>query len=98
MFFDQSAVEPVVPGGNRSVRRKGHFARDAGHRVMEIDAFFLHPVADSLEDRESAVSFVEVQDARSNPHRLQRAKSSYSEQQLLADTNPAVAAVEARSQ
>ena len=70
MFFDQSAVKPVVSGGHGSVRGEGHFARYPGHGLMEADALFLHAAADGLEHREPAVPFIEVQHARSDPHRL----------------------------
>ena len=62
---------------------------------MEVDALFFHPAANCLEHRESAVAFVQVQDARRNPHGLQGAKASDAQQQFLADTNPAIATIQA---
>ena len=70
MLFYQSAVKPVVSGGNGSVRGEGHFARYPWHGLMEIDALLLHAAANGLQHREPAVPFIEVQDARSDPHGL----------------------------
>ena len=96
MLFDQSAVKPVMSGRNGSVRGEGHFARNPGHRLMEVDALFLHAAANGLQHREPAVPFIEVQDARSDPHGFQCAETSHAQQQLLADANPSIAAIEPR--
>ena len=66
--------------------------------AVEVDAFFLHAVANGLEDGEAAVALVEMQNARRDAHGLEGAKAADAEQQFLADAGAAVAAVEARGE
>ena len=58
----------------------------------------LHPLADQLERRKRAVPFVQVHDARRDAQRRERAHAADAEQQLLADADALVAAVEPRRQ
>ena len=55
-------------------------------------------MAHQLQRGERAVAFVQVDDARRNTHRQQRADAADAEQQLLTDANAIVAAVQARGQ
>ena len=74
-----------MAGGHRRVRREDDFARNARHGLVEAQAFLLHALANRLEHGKAAVSFVQVQNAGRDPHRLQRAKTADAEQQFLAD-------------
>ena len=98
MLFDQTRVEAVMAGGHRRVRREDHFARNARHGLVEIQAFLLHAAANRFEHRKSAVPFVQVQHAGRDAHGLQRAEAADAQQQFLADSNAPIAAVEPRSQ
>jgi hypothetical protein len=80
MFFNQPAVKAVVSRRHRGVRGEGDLSRDPRHSLMEVDAFFLHPVADGFENREPAMTFVEMQNSGSDPHRFQSAKAADAEQ------------------
>ena len=57
-----------------------------------------HPLADHLQPGEGAVPFVQVEHARVDAQRLQRADAADAQQQLLADAHAVVAAVEPRRQ
>ena len=96
MLFNQIRAEAVVAGGHRRVRGEDDFAGDAVDGVVEIQAFFLHAIANRFEHRESAMAFVEMQHARRDAHRFQRAEAADAEQQFLADADARIAAVEAR--
>ena len=98
MLLDQAGVEAVVARGNGSVRGKGHFAAHARHRLIEIQALFLHAAANRFEHRKSAVPFVQVQNAGRDSHRFQGAEASTPKQQFLADSNAAIAAIQPRSE
>ena len=87
-----------MPGRHRRVRREDDLRRDAPERFPRVDAFGLHPLADQLERGERAVPFVEVDDAGRDAQRVERAHAADAEQQLLADADAIVAAVEPRGQ
>ena len=74
MLFDQVAVEAIVPGGHRRVRGENDFARNARHRCVEAQTFFLHAIVNRFEHDESAVPFVQVQHAGRDAHRFQSAR------------------------
>ena len=57
-----------------------------------------HALTDELERREGAVALVEVQDARRDAERRERADAADAEQQFLADADAVVAAVQPRRQ
>src|SRR5579864_7992429 len=83
-----------MPGRYGRVRGKHYFARNSSHRLVEIQAFFLHATADGLEDGKAAVAFIQVENPRSDAHRLQRTKAADAQQQLLADPDAPVSAVQ----
>ncbi len=93
MLFDQPRVEAIVPGGNRRMRGEDHFAGDARNGLVEIQSFFLHASSNRFEHGKSAVPFVQVQHAGRDAHGFQRAESAHAEQQFLANSNAAIAAV-----
>src|SRR4029077_8329193 len=96
MLLDQTRVEAVVTGRNRGMRRKDDFAGDARNGTVEIQAFLLHAASNRFEDGKPAVPFVQVQNAWCDAHRLQGAEAAQAEQQFLADSKAAIAAIEAR--
>ena len=98
MLLHQAGSKAVMAGGHRSVGGKTNFARHAGHRLVKAQALLLHTAADGFEHRKAAVPFVQMQDAGSDAHGFQGAKSSHAEQQFLADTDAAVAAVQPGSE
>ena len=85
MLFDKIGAETVVTCGHRRVRGENHFARDSGTACMEADAFFLHAHANRLQHSESAVAFVQMQNAGRDAHGLQSAQAAHAQQQFLAD-------------
>jgi len=66
--------------------------------LAKIGAALLHAQARVFERGERAVPFVEVEDAWSNAHGLQRAEATDAQEELLADTGTCIAAVEARTE
>ena len=98
MVLDQVGTETVVSGWDRRVGSEDNLARDPGHSLLETQPFFLHAAANGFQHRETAVSFVEVQHARRDPHRTKCAVPADAEHQFLTDTDPAIAAIEPRSQ
>ena len=98
VLLDESRREPVVPGRNRRMRGEDHLRRHAPERFPRVDALDHHPLADELERGEGAVSFVQVQYAGCDAKRRERADAADAEQQLLADADALVAAVEPRRQ
>ena len=96
VLFDQIAGEAVVPRGHRRVGRENHLARHAWERVLEHEAFFLHARANGLEDGEDAVALVEVQDPGGDTHRPERTEPADAEQQLLADADASITAIQPR--
>ncbi len=98
VFFNQIGRKAVVAGGHRSVGGKDHFPGNLIGCGVEVQAFFLHAIAHRLQDRETAVPFVEVKDARRNAHGLQCAKAADAQEQLLPNTRARVSAVQARAQ
>ena len=98
MFFDQVGAEPVVSGGYRRVGREYDFAGDTMNGLIKPQAFLLHAISNGFKDRESAVSLVEVKNARGDAHRPQGAEASDTEQQLLADSHARVAAIQTRGE
>ena len=98
VLLDQIAWEPVVTGGHRGVGGEDHFARNLMRSGVEIQAFFLHAIANRLQHRETAVPLIEVENTRSNAHGLEGAKAADAEEQLLANAGAPVSAIEARGQ
>src|SRR5579862_3073580 len=96
MLFNESSVESVVARRDRRMGGKHDFPGHPRYRLIEAQAFFFHPAAYRFEHRKSAVSFIQVQNSRRDSHRSQGAEASYPEQQFLANSNAAVAAVKAR--
>jgi CPA1 family monovalent cation:H+ antiporter len=80
------------------MRGKDDFTSDSCGGFVESDTLFLHAIAYRLQNCESAVTLVEVKDARRYSHCLQGAKSSDSQQQFLPDPDVSVTAIQSRRQ
>src|SRR3974390_2238053 len=78
------------------MRCEDDFARHPGNCCLESQTLILHAHANRFEDGKCAVAFVEVKDTGRNSQGFEDAESSDSEQQLLADSNAEIAAIEAR--
>ena len=76
MLFDQFGVKPVVAGGHRSVGGEDHFAGNPADGLVKANAFVLHAVANRFQHGESAVAFVQVQNAGGDSHGLESAETS----------------------
>ena len=98
VLLDERRREAIVAGRHRRVRREHHLRRDSAQRFGGADAFGLHALARQLERGKRAVPFVEVDDAGRDAERRQRLDPADAEQQLLADADAIVAAVEPRRQ
>ncbi len=98
MLLDQGRREAVVPGGDGGVGREDGHLRHVARRLAVGDAVALHLGADHLDRREGAMPFVQVEDRRVNPQRVEQPDAADAEQQLLADPHAGVAAVEPRGQ
>src|ERR1700733_16049073 len=66
--------------------------------LVKPQAFLLHTIANGLQDCDSALPFMEVKNARGDAHGSQGAEASDTEQQLLADSHPRVAAIQTRGE
>ena len=75
------------------MRRENDFTRDPRNRRIETDAFLFHARTDRFQNSKSAMTFVQVQDARAYAHGTKSAISSNAEQQLLPDSHAGIAAV-----
>ena len=93
-----SRGEAIVARGHRRVRGEDDLRRDAAERLVGVDAFGGHALPHELERGEGAVAFVQMHDARRDAERCERADAADAEQQLLADADALVAAVEPRRQ
>ncbi len=93
-----SAGKRSWPGRHRGVGGEDDFAGNLVGGSVEVQAFFLHAIADRFEHGEAAVALVEVKNAGSDAHGLQGAKAADAEEQLLANAGACIAAVEARGQ
>ena len=89
----RSATEAIMASRDRSMSSEDDFARDLAGGGRKVQAFFLHAVSNCLKDGETAVSFVQVKDAREDAHGLECAESADSEQQFLANAGATIAAV-----
>ena len=98
MLLDEMRREAIVPGRHRRVRREDDLRRNSAQRFAGADAFGRHALRRQLERGERAVSFVEMDDAGRDAERRQRLDAADAEQQLLADADAIVAAVQARCQ
>ena len=93
-----AGAETIVPGRHGRVRREHDLRGDAAQRFPGVDALGDHSLPHELERGERAVSLVEVQHAGRDAQRGKRAHAADAEQQLLADADALVAAVEPRRQ
>ena len=98
VLLNQSGIEAVVPRGHRSVRGEHNFAGDSRNGGVKRDAFILHPHADRFQHGERAVAFVQMKHARRNPQGFQGAQSAHAQQQLLANADAQIAAIQPRGQ
>src|ERR1700681_4091254 len=98
MLLHKAGIEAVVARGHRSMRCKSNFAGHARYGLIEIHAFFLHAAANRLEHRKTAVPFVQMKNARRDSHGPKSAKTSNAKQQLLTNSDAAVATVQPRSE
>jgi hypothetical protein len=94
VFLDQVGAEAVVPGRDRRVRGEDGLAGDPLQGLVEGDPLGRHALADDLQPGEGAVALVEVQHPRVDVQGPQRPDAADAQQQLLADPDPAVAAVQ----
>ena len=94
VLLDELRREPIVPGRHRRVRGEDDLRRHAAHRFVRADALDIHPPPHQLERRKGAVSLVQMHDAGRDVERGQRAHAADAEQQLLADPDALIAAVE----
>ncbi len=97
-LLDEPRLEPVVPGGDRSVRREHRSRRGDLPDVLEGLSVALHERSGELECRETAVALVQMDDSRPDTHRVQGAHPAHAENELLPDADLPVAAVELRGQ
>ncbi len=98
VLFDERRAEPIVSGWHRRVRREDDLRGDAPQCLPRVDAFDDHALADEFERGEGAVALVQVEDARRDTKRRQRADAADAKQQLLTDADAIVAAVQARGE
>ena len=94
MLFDEAGREAIVPGGNGRVRGEDDLRGHAAHGLLGIDALRFHPAPDELERGKGTVPLIEMHHARRDPERVQRANPADAEQQLLADPDTLIAAVQ----
>ena len=93
MLLDQVAIKSVVARRHRRVSGENCFSRNARNSFVETQALILHSVSNCFQHRKPAVAFIQVQHTGRDSHRLQRAESTHSQQQLLADSNSRISAV-----
>ena len=98
VLFDQRLGKPIVAGRHRSMGGENDLPGDAAQRLGGVDAFERHAVAHELQGGKRAVPLVQMKDARSDPHGVQRAHAADAKQQFLPDPHAVVAAVEPRRQ
>src|ERR1700677_3648724 len=96
VLFNEIAVEAVVTSGYRGGGGEDHFPRYLMSSGVEVQAFFLHAIADGLQHGKTTVPFVEMEHSRRNAHGLQGTKATDAEEQLLPNAGASVAAIEAR--
>ena len=95
VLLNEIGVETIVTGGNRSVGGEDHFAGNLSGSKLKTEALFLHAIANRLEDGETAVSLVEVENTGRNSHGFESAEAADTKQQLLTNAGATVATVEA---
>ncbi len=98
VLVDERGSEAVVAGRHRRVGREDDLRRHTPQRFPRVDAFDDHALADELERGERAVALVEMEHARRDAERRERADAADAEQQFLPDPDAVVAAVEPRRQ
>ncbi len=98
VLLNQIGMEPVVTRRHRGVGGEDHFPGNLMGGGVEVQAFFLHAIANRLQHGEPAVAFVEVENAGRNAHGLEGAKTADPEQQLLTNAGASVTAIQARRQ
>ncbi len=98
MLLDEIGAKAIMTGRYRGMRGEDNFARHARGSLLEAHPFFFHAAANCFEHGKSTVPLVEVQHARSNAHRAQRAHAANAEQKFLPDADAFITAVQARSQ
>ena len=64
VLLDQVGAEAVVTGGYGRMRGEDDFAGHLAGGGVEVHTFFLHSVANGLEDYKAAVTFIEMKHAR----------------------------------
>src|SRR5579872_4295664 len=98
MLLDQIGMEPIVSGRNGSMRGEDNLAGNSRHCCIESDSLVLHAHTNRFQHGERAMTFVEVQNSRSNPQRSQSSEPAHTEQQLLPNTDAEVSAIQTRRQ
>jgi hypothetical protein len=98
VLLNKIGVEPVVASCNGSVGGKDHFPGDQIRGRIKVHAFFLHAIANCLEDRKTTVPLVEMKNSRRNAHGLKSAKAANAEEQLLTNARASVPAIQTRGQ
>src|SRR5262249_55589039 len=98
VLFDQAPMEAIVTGGDWSVGRKDHAARNAGNSLAEAEGLFLGAATKGFEHGKAAVAFVVVKHSWPEGHGAKGAEASNTQKHLLADTEALIAAVEPRGE
>src|SRR6185312_3332989 len=96
MFFHQAWMEAIMTSRYRSMSGKYNFARDARRGVVEVQAFIVHAAGNGFEERESAVTFIQVQNTGCDSHCAQRTESTYTKHKFLANSGTAITAIKTR--
>ncbi len=87
-----------MPGFDRRVCGKHGLNRGRTAGIIEREPVFFDAFANSLEDRERAVSFVQVENRWTDSQRSQGAKTADAKQDFLANPGQLVASVQCRRQ
>ena len=95
-----SSISPALkrswPAGTGVCVVKTTSGATRGSCLVKPDPFFLHALANRLQDGKCAVAFVEMENAGRDSHRGERAEAADAQEHLLPDAQAHVAAIEAR--
>src|SRR5262249_34510099 len=98
MFLYETCMESIMTGGHRRMSGENNFPRDPSDGFLKTDAFVLHPRANRFQQYKPAVPFVQMENTRSDPHRSEGTEGSNTKQEVLANSNTHIAAVQTRCQ
>src|SRR5262249_39402228 len=96
VLFDQARVKSIMSRRHGCVRSEHNLLRNARHSLIKTQPLVFHTRTNCLQNRKTAMPFVQMQHAGRDTHGTECAETSNAKEQFLPNSNASIAAVQSR--